>query len=590
MSADATDQIIANRYRILRQIGRGGMGAVYQAQDLSLDRVVALKMFHPAPTPDPDFDRRIEREIAAMSGVQHRNVVTLYDHFLHDGRNFLVLEYIDGGNVADLLQNRGKLEPQQAVSITRQVADALTYLHQRGLVHRDVKPSNILLTKDGTPKLSDLGLVVASGAASLTSTGLALGTPAYVAPEQVTGQTSDPRVDIYSLGIVLYEMLSGRPPFRGGNIGAILRGHLETPPPPLRKENPALPAALEQLVLRCLEKDYSRRYQSAEALIGALDALEITPPPPNSVNTDTIAISEDKPPPSDTPRWLPVGLGLIALLLVFVALFSLFGARGTAPPIATPTIVPTATPAIPTPPAANTLPALLLATAALAALGGAAAFIAPRLRVRAAASAAAPAVPATQSSRPSEPAPSPDPPAALLLPRSDAAIASPLPAAPFVHTSSKQADETMPFQPLELPRSTPEIEREFSHVAWLLALNGALRGQQFRLKKRTTIGRNRDCTLVLPDEQVSRVHAAVELEAEQFVLVDAESHNGTLLNGHRIEGRRPLHDRDEIQIGGTIFHFVQAISSRELDRAAQQRRRSFDTLWEQLTQAARHER
>lgn len=264
------------KYRIIEEIGRGGFAAVYRAVDTELDRQVALKVLAPHLLWDPTFIERFRREAKAMAGLNHPHIATLYDYGEQEGSYFLVMEYVPGETLRQLVEREGPLPLQQVTSILKQVAAGLDYAHRQGVIHRDVKSSNVLLTPEGTAKLTDFGLVkVVAETSTLSSLGQSAGTPEYMAPEQFEGQEVGVYTDLYSLGVVLYEMCTGALPFTGPTPLAVMRGVVDKPPPDPSEVNPSLPPAVATVLLRALEKKPQNRYGSAGQLAVALsEAVE----------------------------------------------------------------------------------------------------------------------------------------------------------------------------------------------------------------------------------------------------------------------------------------------------------------------------
>jgi serine/threonine-protein kinase len=261
--------IFNDRYEIQSRIGRGGMSDVYVARDRLLERRVAVKVLFPEFATDPSFVERFRREAQAAANLTHPNIVAVHDWGQQAGTYFIVMEYVDGHSLADLLRTQGRINPQRAAAIAADTSAALSFAHRGGVVHRDVKPGNILLTAAGDVKVADFGIARALGTATeqgLTQAGSVMGTAAYFSPEQAQGGQPDPRSDLYSLGIVLYEMVAGKPPFTGENAVAIAYKQVHEQPRPLRELVPDVPVAFEAVVAKLVAKNPAARYQSADEL------------------------------------------------------------------------------------------------------------------------------------------------------------------------------------------------------------------------------------------------------------------------------------------------------------------------------------
>src|SRR5215469_13086903 len=268
--------VLGERYQIQDPIGRGGMATIYRGRDLRTDRVVAIKVLREVYSTDPKFVTRFQREAKAASSLQHPNIVQVFDYGQSDGNYFIVMELVEGTDLRRYLRSRGVLAIDRAIIIAHDVALGLGAAHRRQIVHRDVKPQNVLVGRDGSIKLTDFGIASVYkdiNAERLTTTGMTLGTVQYYAPEQAQGEIVSPAADVYALGIVLYEMLTGRTPFDGDTPVAVAMQHIQDPPIPPSQLNPNIPRSLEIVILRCLEKVPEMRYRDGSALARALETL-----------------------------------------------------------------------------------------------------------------------------------------------------------------------------------------------------------------------------------------------------------------------------------------------------------------------------
>ncbi len=280
------DFVLAGRYRLIAPLGEGGMASVYRARDLRLNREVAVKVLRDELTRDADFLSRFQREAQTVASLSHPNIVPVYDVGEEEGSHFIVMEYVRGRTLKDAIEAGGPLPPARASDIVCSVLDALAYAHGHGLIHRDVKPQNILLGTDGTARLADFGIAHVAGGSS-TRTAAILGSAHYLSPEQSRGEEATVRSDIYATGIVLYEALAGRPPFDGANALAIAHLHLGEAPPPLPQSTPA---GLGVAVTRALAKDPAQRFPDAAGFASALRSAGSAP------GSDATAIQPLAPP------------------------------------------------------------------------------------------------------------------------------------------------------------------------------------------------------------------------------------------------------------------------------------------------------
>ncbi|GIU86005.1 MAG: putative serine/threonine-protein kinase [Acidimicrobiia bacterium] len=259
-------RIFTNRYEIERELAQGGMAEVFLARDRLLDRPVALKALFPEYAREPSFVERFRREAQAAANLNHPNIVAIYDWGQESGTYFIVMEYVEGRSLRDLIRAEGPLDPATTADIGSEIAAALASAHRSGVVHRDVKPGNVLLTRSGNVKVTDFGIARAGTSDGLTQTGSVMGTATYFSPEQAQGLPVDGRSDVYSLGVVLYEMVTGVVPFTGDSPVAVAYKHVREEPVPPSRRNPEVPPDLEQIILTALAKDPDHRYQSADDL------------------------------------------------------------------------------------------------------------------------------------------------------------------------------------------------------------------------------------------------------------------------------------------------------------------------------------
>ncbi len=267
-------RVFANRYELRTEVGHGGMADVYLARDRLLNRRVAVKVLSPTFAADPAFVERFRREAQAAASLNHPNIVAVYDWGQEDDTSFIVMEYVNGQTLRDVVNRYGTLLPMEAARIAADIADALEFAHRNGVVHRDVKPGNVLITPEGGVKVTDFGIARAESSDTLTKTGAVLGTATYFSPEQAQGLALDGRSDVYSLGVVLYEMLTGVAPFTADSPVSVAYKHVREEPVPPSRVKADVPGALDLIVLTAMAKDVALRYPSAAELRAELMRFE----------------------------------------------------------------------------------------------------------------------------------------------------------------------------------------------------------------------------------------------------------------------------------------------------------------------------
>jgi predicted Ser/Thr protein kinase len=266
-------EVLSDRYELQELVGTGGMSSVYRAHDRLLERTVALKVLHEQYTGDEEYVERFRREARSVATLSHPNIVTVIDRGEHEGRQFIVFEYVEGENLKRLIERRGPAPVTTALELAMQIARGLSFAHQQGLIHRDVKPQNVLMNGDGQAKVTDFGIARSLDVKhGMTQTGTVLGTSDYIAPEQAQGQRVGEHTDVYSLGVVLYEMLLNEVPFPGENFVAVAMRHINEEPPSIRDKRPDVPVRVEAAVHRAMAKDPHARFQTMAEFCQELEA------------------------------------------------------------------------------------------------------------------------------------------------------------------------------------------------------------------------------------------------------------------------------------------------------------------------------
>ncbi|HEX6391206.1 MAG TPA: Stk1 family PASTA domain-containing Ser/Thr kinase [Solirubrobacteraceae bacterium] len=301
------DTVVDGRYRIVHRLGSGGMADVYCAEDLQLGRRIALKVLYRRFAEDAEFVERFRREASSAAGLQHPNVVSIYDRGEWDGTSYIAMEYIEGRTLKQLINQEAPLDPRLAGELTMQVLRAARFAHKRGVIHRDLKPHNVMVDAEGRAKVTDFGIAKA-GASEMTQTGSIMGTAQYLSPEQAQGLPVSAASDLYSVGIILYELLTGRVPFEGESAVTIALKQVNEQPVPPSQLNPAVGQALDNVVLRALEKEPPRRFADADEFIDALEAAERAQPlSAVATGATAVAMAPVGPPPAPPATDEPTG-------------------------------------------------------------------------------------------------------------------------------------------------------------------------------------------------------------------------------------------------------------------------------------------
>ena len=304
--------IIGKNYEVVKKLGEGGMGVVYKAVHNLSGQEVAIKMLPPELSQDENIRTRFINEARLLAKLDHPNIVTLYNFLKKDMKFYLIMQFVKGKTLEDHIRERGKLSLDEAIKIFSQVCDALGYAHQMGVIHRDIKPANIMITPDMRVKVMDFGIAKLTGGSRLTATGIAVGTVWYMSPEQIRGAELDARSDLYSLGITLYEALTGRVPFNAESDYEVRKSHVEVNPPSPRSIDGSLPESVERVLMKVLAKSPDERYQNAQEFKKAIESMSLAPP---VISSDSVAT---QPPESSVVQKKGNGIWIFIILLILV--------------------------------------------------------------------------------------------------------------------------------------------------------------------------------------------------------------------------------------------------------------------------------
>ena len=360
--------LLNDRYRLLELVGSGGMAVVYRGMDTLLQRQVAVKVLREGYAGDPAFLARFQREARAAARLDHPNVVTVYDVGQDGDRHYIVMEYVDGQDLKTLIRQKGRLNVDEVLDIAVQVCAGVGHAHKAGIIHCDIKPQNVLVTQDGRAKVTDFGIARALSESGITESETVWGSPLYFSPEQAAGEPPAPASDVYSIGVVMYEMLAGSPPFQAEKPAALALMHMREEPPPLGVRNPQVPSQLEWIVRKVLAKEPTARYRTADQLSHVLEeyrrhSAQMTgwqpvPPGPRPEARPRADYADERGPalparPWVVPEWLTWVLAVVALVAVvgliplWLSVYRSYSAAPSRPPTPTSAVLVTLTPEVP---------------------------------------------------------------------------------------------------------------------------------------------------------------------------------------------------------------------------------------------------
>ncbi|MFN2226233.1 MAG: protein kinase domain-containing protein [Anaerolineae bacterium] len=326
-------RVIKGKYKIYDEVGSGGFATVYLGRNMDTNEIVAIKVLGDQYTREPRYLERFRREAGLAERLQHKNVVRILDHGIENGLHFLVMEFVEGLTLDQVIERRGRIPVEEALSYAKQACAGLDAAHRAGVVHRDIKPANLMITPGGTVKIMDFGIARMESMVGLTQSGMFMGTPRYISPEMARGTGADIRADLYALGLLMYEMLTGSPPFDADNPWAVLRQQIEEQLPPVRQARPDVPQWLEAVIARAAAKDPAQRFQSPAEMLAALEQQTVRPvnvpqaPPPSRAGAATMV--KPRPAARRTSRGLVFGLAAAAIVVALgLVAFLVFGLGG----------------------------------------------------------------------------------------------------------------------------------------------------------------------------------------------------------------------------------------------------------------------